>query len=51
MPKKITKTKLSITLDIRLVNALKKECKDRTMKLSSYVEKLIKIGYKNEKRK
>ncbi len=50
MPKKgITKSRISITIDKELVAHLNKECKDRTMKLSSYVEKLIKIGLKNEK--
>ena len=52
MPKKgITKTRISITVDNELIKALKKECEKRTMKLSSYIEKLVKIGYNNEKRK
>ena len=51
MPKKgITKKRISITLDNELVEILNKECIDRTMKLSSYIEKLIKIGKKNEKK-
>ena len=50
MPKKgITKARISITIDNDLVRILNKECKDRTMKLSSYIEKLIRLGYKNEK--
>lgn len=50
MPKKgITKTRISLTIDIELVEALKKECEKRTMKLSSYLEKLVKMGFKNEK--
>jgi len=51
MPKKeITKERISITLDSELLEELKKECEDRTMKLSSYIEKLVKIGVKNEKK-
>ena len=51
MPKKVvTKTKVSITLDSEMVDFLNKECDNRTMKLSSYIQKLIKIGLKNEKR-
>ena len=50
MPKKgITKTRISITLDTELVESLDKECEERTMKLSNYIQKLIKIGLKNEK--
>ena len=50
MPKKaITKSRISITLDKEVLAVLNKECKDRTMKLSSYIEKLIKLGLKNEK--
>lgn len=50
MPKKeITKTKISITLDSDLVKVLNKECNERTMKLSNYIQKLVKIGLKNEK--
>ena len=51
MPKKgITKTRISITLDNEVVKVLNKECKDRTMKVSNYIQKLIKIGLKNEKK-
>lgn len=50
MPKKgVTKSRISITVDKELLLALKKECRNRTMKLSSYVEKLVKIGLKNER--
>ena len=49
MPKKgVTKTKISITLDTEIVEFLSKECEHRTMKLSNYIQKLIKIGVKNE---
>lgn len=52
MPKQgITKTRISITLDNELVAFLNKECQERTMKLSNYIQKLIKIGLKNEKQK
>ena len=51
MPKSsITKEKISITLDIDLVKLLDKECEERTMKLSNYIQKLVKIGLKNEKK-
>lgn len=51
MPKKgVTKTRVSVTLDIDLIKTLNKECQERTMKMSSYMEKLIKIGLKNEKK-
>jgi len=46
----VTKKRVSITLDISLVDLLDKECDERTMKLSNYIEKLIKLGYKNEKK-
>lgn len=50
MPKKgITKKRISITLDNEIVASLNKECEQRTMKLSNYIQKLIKIGLKNEK--
>ena len=44
-----TKERISITLDNELVEFLNKKCKERTMKLSNYIQKLIKIGLKNEK--
>ena len=51
MPKKgVTKTRITVTLDIKLAEILSRECKERTMKLSSYIEKLIKIGKENEKK-
>lgn len=50
MPKKgVTKGRVSITMDMPLLKALKEECKKRTMKLSSYIEKLVRRGYRNEK--
>ena len=50
MPKHgITKAKISITLDDSLVEFLNEECDKKTMKLSNYIQKLIKIGLKNEK--
>lgn len=49
LKKGITKTRISITLDTELVEFLNKECEERTMKLSNYIQKLIKIGVKNEK--
>lgn len=50
MPQKgVHKQKLSITLEKELVRFLANECKQRTMKLSNYIEKLIRIGLKNEK--
>ncbi len=52
MPKKgITKRKISITLDKGLLSSLNKECDSRTMKLSSYLENLIRQGYENEKKR
>ena len=51
MPKKgITKTRISITLDNELVALLIKECENRSMKFSNYIQKLVKIGMKNEKK-
>ena len=51
MPKKdITKDRTSITLDSELLKELKKQCQERTMKLSSYIEKLVRAGYENERR-
>jgi hypothetical protein len=52
MPKTpVTKDRISITIDHELLEKIKKECEDRTMKVSSYLEKLIKIGIHNEKRR
>ena len=51
MPKiGITKEKISITLDKGILESLEKECDKRTMKLSSYIEKLIKLGVLHEKK-
>tara|TARA_Y100000310_G_C20699691_1_gene828585 strand:- start:2994 stop:3149 length:156 start_codon:yes stop_codon:yes gene_type:complete len=51
MPKgPTTKKRVSITLDISLVESLEKECEERTMKISNYIEKLIKLGKDNEKK-
>ena len=47
--KGVTKAKISITLDTDVLQLLNKECEERTMKLSSYIQKLIKTGLKNEK--
>ncbi|MFH1317294.1 MAG: hypothetical protein ABII01_07270 [Candidatus Woesearchaeota archaeon] len=50
MPKKpVTKDRITITLDKDLLNDINLECEERTMKVSSYVEKLIKLGLKNDK--
>ena len=50
MPKvKITKDRISITIDKQLLSELENECSERTMKLSSYIEKLVRIGFRNEK--
>ena len=52
MPKKgITKARICITLDNELVKIINDECEERTMKVSNYIQKLIKIGLKNEKKK
>jgi len=44
-----TKERISITLDKNLLNKIDKTCKENYMKVSNYIEKLIKIGMKNEK--
>ena len=44
-----TKERISITLDKALVNKINKNCEQRIMKVSNYIEKLIQIGLKNEK--
>lgn len=44
-----TKTRISITLDKDIVNQINKKCEQHLMKVSNYIEKLIKIGLKNEK--
>jgi metal-responsive CopG/Arc/MetJ family transcriptional regulator len=50
MPKQgITKSRISITVDKAVLEEINEECKKRTMKVSSYIEKLLKIGIQNEK--
>ncbi len=44
-----TKTRISLTLDKELVKLINKNCDEKIMKVSSYIEKLIKMGMKNEK--
>ena len=44
-----TKTRISITLDKDLVKEINKICEQRLIKVSNYIEKLIKIGLKNER--
>ncbi len=44
-----TKDRISITLDKALVEDINKKCEQRLIKVSNYIEKLIKIGLKNEK--
>ena len=44
-----TKERISITLDKTLVNDINKICEERLIKVSNYIEKLIKIGLKNAK--
>jgi len=44
-----TKERISITLDKEIVKEINKKCEDRLMKVSNYIEKLIKLGLKNEK--
>ena len=44
-----TKVRLSITLDKELVDEITGICEERLMKVSNYIEKLIKEGLKHEK--
>ena len=44
-----TKERISVTLDKELVDEIVKICDLRLMKVSNYIEKLIKIGLKYEK--
>ncbi len=44
-----TKERISITLDKELVEDINKRCEQRLMKISNYIEKLIRVGLKNEK--
>lgn len=48
MKKGITKDKICISLDKELHNSLKKHCDKTMVKLSTYIEFLIKKGMKNE---
>ena len=45
-----TKERISLTLDRGIVSILKKNCNQKMMKVSNYIEKLILIGLKNEKK-
>ncbi|MBI2558739.1 hypothetical protein HYW20_05430 [Candidatus Woesearchaeota archaeon] len=45
-----TKGRISITLEKEIIDILNKNCNQRIMKLSNYIEKLIMIGLKNEKK-
>ena len=45
-----TKTRISITLDNALSDKVDSICKERLMKVSNYIEKLIKIGLEHEKK-
>jgi hypothetical protein len=50
MPKKtITKDKICISIDKELHSRLKKYCDKNMIKLSTYIEHLIKKGEKSEK--
>jgi metal-responsive CopG/Arc/MetJ family transcriptional regulator len=44
-----TKVRISVTLDKDLVDEINDVCEERLMKVSNYIEKLIKVGMKNEK--
>ena len=44
-----TKERISVTLDKELVKQIDKKCQQNLMKVSNYVEKLIKTGLKYEK--
>jgi hypothetical protein len=49
MPKKkITKDKISITVDKMLLKKLQKRCDERLMKVSTYIEHLIREGMERE---
>lgn len=51
MPKTmITKKKISISLDENLHDELKKHCDSNLIKLSTYIEHLLKKGVEDEKR-
>ncbi len=44
-----TKTRISLTLDKELVDQLNNICKDNFMKVSPFVEHLVKKGLKDKK--
>jgi hypothetical protein len=44
-----TKVRTSLTLDKELFDEITRVCDRRTMKVSNYIEKLIRLGMKNEK--
>ena len=44
-----TKTRISITIDKDLANEINKICEEKLMKVSSFIEMLIKKGLKDEK--
>jgi hypothetical protein len=44
-----TKVRTSLTLDKELFDEITKVCDRRTMKVSNYIEKLVRIGLRNEK--
>mgnify|MGYP001593430607 CR=1 FL=1 len=49
MKKGITKDKICISIDKGLHNSLEEYCNRRMIKLSTYIEYLIKKGKENEK--
>ena len=46
-----TKERISITIDKEILDSINNKCAERTMKISPYIEKLIKLGLKNEDKK
>ncbi len=51
MPKiGITKDKICISIDRPLHESLKKHCDKNLVKLSTYIEYLLKKGYQNERK-
>ena len=44
-----TKKRISLSLDKSLVTQINSNCEERIMKVSNYIEKLIKIGLENER--
>ncbi len=43
-----TKERISITIDKKLASRINSECDKRLMKVSNYIEKLLKEGLDNE---